>query len=101
LLYVEVALGRRVCRLIVGVSANNNEFGGGVAVESESDVVEACLAFVVDTHRTFRIAFKRDTAERTHLRDWRRRRSDDGDCGGGRGVFAEIVNHVACYGDCP
>ena len=88
-------MGRGVGGFVVRVSANDHEFGGGVAVEREGDVVKAGLPFVVDADGTLNVALKRDAAEGTDLWDRRWWRSDDGDVGVGGGVFAEIVDDVA------
>src|ERR1700730_15881712 len=79
--------------------ANNNQFGRGLAIEGEGDLVEAALGFVVDADGTLSVALEGDAAEIDHRRRWRGWRSCDGDRRVGGGLFTQIVDNVAGYVD--
>src|SRR6266550_6395466 len=76
--------------------ADNNQLGRRLAIEGEGDLIEAALGFVVDADGTLSVALEGDAAEITYLRRWRRWRSRDGDRGVGGGLFAQVVDDVAC-----
>jgi len=81
------------------MSADDHQFGGGLAIEGQSDLVEATLGFVVDADRTLPVALEGDAAEIDDCRRWRRWWCCDGDrCIGGP-LFAEVVDDVAGDGD--
>ena len=92
---IQGALGCGV-RLFIGrMLADDNEFGGGLAVEGEGDIVEAALGLVVDADGTLLVALEGEAAEIAGLGwrwgSWLR----DVDGGVGRGMVAEVVDYVA------
>ena len=60
---VEISLRCGIRCFIGRVSADDHQLGGGLAVEGESDVIEATFGFVVDADRTLSVALKGDAAE--------------------------------------
>ena len=60
---VEVSLGCGIRCLIGRMSADDNQLGGGLAVEGQGDLVEATLGFVVDADGTLPVALEGDAAE--------------------------------------
>jgi hypothetical protein len=97
---VESALRCGIRCFIGRMLADNNQFGGRVAVEGESNLVKAALGLVVDANRPFSIAFEGDAAEAARQWCYRGRRSCDGDRGVRGGLLAEVVDDVASNVDC-
>jgi hypothetical protein len=84
----------RRCRV-----AYDDQPGVCLLVQSEGDVIQAALGFVVDAYGATLIASKAETAELLGLWKDRDRRSCDDDVGGGLGALAEIIDNVAGYGN--
>jgi len=95
---VEVALGSGIRGFVRSVPPDDDQPGGCVAVEGEGDLVEAALGLIVDADRTLCVAIEGDATEAAYGRRRRWRRSRDGDCGGGCGLLAKVVDGVT--GDC-
>jgi hypothetical protein len=96
---VEGALGSRIRLLLRIRIAYHDEASVGLLIQGQSNVVEAALGFVIDSHGATKISCKAEAAEWLGLGydgDGWGRNHDVGGCLGG---LAEIVDHVAGYGD--
>ncbi len=60
---VEVSLGSSIRGFIGRMLADDNQLGGGLAVESEGDLVEAAFGLVVNTDWPLSVALEGDIAE--------------------------------------
>src|SRR5437763_5049878 len=84
------------CGLLLGVrGANYDRLGVGLTLQVQSHFVQAGLGFVVYARRTLLVGLEVDRAQRLGVRLRRRRRGQDVQAAGRRGVVALVVRHVA------